>query len=119
MAQLDPVDAQILQLKYFQGMTAMQIAQSLGLPYETVKKRHQRSLVKLRKYLTIGLVIAALAALLAACGYLVLRYFGLVPGYSVNFNADAVTYLLDEPQMGQGDRYEIQLEMRTGRTICW
>lgn len=110
MAQLDPVDAQILQLKYFQGMTAMQIAQSLGLPYETVKKRHQRSLVKLRKYLTIGLVIAALAALLAACGYLVLRYFGLVPGYGVNFNADAVTYLLDEPQMGQGDRYEIQLE---------
>ncbi|HIX34447.1 MAG TPA: hypothetical protein IAA46_10600, partial [Candidatus Gemmiger avium] len=86
------------------------IAQSLGLPYETVKKRHQRSLVKLRKYLTIGLVIAALAALLAACGYLVLRYFGLVPGYGVNFNADAVTYLLDEPQMGQGDRYEIQLE---------
>ena len=54
------MDAQILQLKYFQGMTAMQIAQSLGLPYETVKKRHQRSLVKLRKYLTIGLVIAAL-----------------------------------------------------------
>ena len=46
MAQLDPVDAQILQLKYFQGMTAMQIAQSLELPYETVKKRHQRSLVK-------------------------------------------------------------------------
>lgn len=110
MSKLDPVDEQIMRMKYFQGMTAAQIAQSLGLPYETVKKRHQRSLVKLRKFLTIGLVIAILLALLAACGYLVLRYFGLVPGYGVNFNANAATYLLDEPQMRQGDQYEIQLE---------
>lgn len=110
MSKLDPVDEQILRMKYFQGLTAVQIAQSLGLPYETVKKRHQRSLEKLRKFLTIGMVIAVLLALLAACGYLVLRYFGLVPGYGVNFNADAATYLLEEPQMMQGDRYEIQLE---------
>ena len=110
ISKLDPVDEQILRMKYFQGMTAAQIARSLGLPYETVKKRHQRSLAKLRKYLALGLVIVALLALLAACGYLVLRYFGLVPGYGVNFNADAATYLLDEPQMTQGDQYELQLE---------
>ena len=110
MSKLDPVDEQILRMKYFQGLTAVQIAQSLGLPYETVKKRHQRSLEKLRKFLTIGMVIAVLLALLAACGYLVLRYFGLVPGYGVNFNADAATYLLEEPQIMQGDQYEIQLE---------
>ena len=38
-----------MAMKYFGGMTIREIADSLELPYETVKKRHQRSLHKLRR----------------------------------------------------------------------
>lgn len=57
LAQLDPEDEHILRMKYYHGMSAREIAASLGLPYETVKKRHQRSLKKLRMILTVGLVL--------------------------------------------------------------
>lgn len=36
-------------MKYFGGMSIREIADSLELPYETVKKRHQRTLHKLRR----------------------------------------------------------------------
>ena len=111
LASLDPVDEQILRMKYYDGMTAREIADSLGLPYETVKKRHQRSLKKLLRTLSIGLVIAAILTLLAACAYMVLRYFGFVPGYGVNTNADAAVYVLEEGTAVQGeDGYEFHLE---------
>ena len=51
----------------------------LGLPYETVKKRRQRALARLRKSLLATLILVLLA-LLAACGYAVLRYFGILRG---------------------------------------
>lgn len=111
LAALDPVDEQILRMKYYGGMTAREIAASLGLPYETVKKRRQRSLKKLLRMLSIGLVIAAILALLAACTYMVLRHFGFVPGYGVNTNADAAVYVLEEGTAVQGeDGYEFHLE---------
>ena len=111
LAALDPVDEQIIRMKYYGGMTAREIAASLGLPYETVKKRHQRGLKKLLRTLAIGLVIAAILALLAACAYMVLRYFGFVPGYGVNTNADAPVYVLEEGTAVQGeDGYEFHLE---------
>ncbi|HIZ84396.1 MAG TPA: sigma-70 family RNA polymerase sigma factor [Firmicutes bacterium] len=111
LSALDPVDEQILRMKYYGGMTAREIADSLGLPYETVKKRHQRSLKKLLRTLSIGLVIAAILALLAACAYLVLRHFGFVPGYGVNTSADAAVYVLEEGTAVQGeDEYEFHLE---------
>lgn len=111
LSALDPVDEQILRMKYYGGMTAREIADSLGLPYETVKKRQQRSLKKLLRTLSIGLVIAAILALLAACAYMVLRYFGFVPGYGVNTNADAAVYVLEEGTAVQGeDGYEFHLE---------
>lgn len=97
LRMLDPVDEQIIRMKYYGGMTAKEIAASLGLPYETVKKRHQRSLKKLKKSMLIGMVVALLAALLAACAYVVLRYFGVVPGYGVNNNPETDIYILEEP----------------------
>lgn len=97
LRMLDPVDEQIIRMKYYGGMTAKEIAASLGLPYETVKKRHQRSLKKLKKSMIIGMVVALLAALLAACAYVVLRYFGVVPGYGVNNNPETGIYILEEP----------------------
>lgn len=111
LAALDPVDAQILRMKYYGGMTAREIAVSLRLPYETVKKRHQRSLKKLLRTLSIGLVIAAILALLVACAYMVLRHFGFVPGYGVNTSANAPVYVLEAGIAVQGeDGYEFHLE---------
>lgn len=93
---LDPVDEQIIRMKYYGGMTFKEIAASLDIPYETAKKRHQRSLKKLKKFMLIGMVVALLVALLTACAYVVLRYFGVVPGYGVNTNPETGIYILEE-----------------------
>lgn len=99
LRMLDPVDEQIIRMKYYGGMTAKEIAASLGLPYETVKKRHQRSLKKLKKSMLIGMVVALLAALLAACAYVVLRYFGVVPVMaSTTIRKPAFTFWRNPPR---------------------
>lgn len=49
MQQLPPLDRQILELKYFQGYTAREIANHLGMEHEAVKKRLQRGLKKLQR----------------------------------------------------------------------
>lgn len=110
LGQLDPVDAQIVREKYYNGKSFHEIAASLGLPYETVKKRHQRSLKKLLRAMTIGLLLAALAAILAACSYLVLRYFGLVPGYGVNTDAETPAYVLEETVAPETADYAFRVE---------
>lgn len=107
LKSLDPLDEKIIRLKYYGGMTAEEIAASLGLPYETVKKRHQRSLKKLYKALTIGLVVALLAALLAACAYVVLRYFGIVPGYGVNIDPESAVYVLETSENVETENYDL------------
>ena len=107
LKSLDPLDEKIIRLKYYGGMTAKEIAASLGLPYETVKKRHQRSLKKLYKALTIGLVVALLAALLAACAYVVLRYFGIVPGYGVNIDPESAVYVLETSENVETENYDL------------
>ena len=93
---LDTVDEKIIRMKYYEGMTAKEIAATLDIPYETVKKRHQRSLKKLRKYMTLGIILAIIAALLTGCVWFILRYFGIVPGYGINKNPDLPTYILEE-----------------------
>lgn len=47
MASLSPEERELLELKYFGGWSAREIAGQQGLPYETVKKRLQRVLKKL------------------------------------------------------------------------
>ena len=93
---LDSVDEKIVRMKYYEGMSAKEIAAKLDIPYETVKKRHQRSLKKLRRYMTIGIILAIIAALLTGCVWFILRYFGIVPGYGINKNPDLPTYVLEE-----------------------
>ena len=90
LAQLDPVDARILREKYYNGMTYQQIAASLGLPYDTVKKRGQRNLKKLHAIL-IGLILALLAA---GCAYLILRSYQFAEGAGPNFDPDRPIYQL-------------------------
>ncbi len=110
LSALDPVDRQILRMKYYGGLTAREIAASLGLPYETVKKRQQRSLKKLLRALSLGLLVAFILAALAACAYMILRHFGFVPGYGVDPDPQAGTYILEQSAVIQGDTYEIHLE---------
>ena len=101
---LKPEEFDIIRMKYYDGMTIKEIADSLNLPYEAVKKRHQRSLTKLQKALTIGLILALIAAL-AACAYVVLRYFGIVPGYGVNTNPELPFYVLEEPVSAENEEF--------------
>ena len=98
LQSLKPEEFDIIRMKYYDGMTIKEIANSLNLSYETVKKRHQRSLTKLQKALTIGLILALIAAL-AACAYVVLRYFGIVPGYGVNTDEEVPFYQLDTAEL--------------------
>lgn len=57
MKSLKPQELQIIRMKYYDGMSVREIADSLNLPYETVKKRHQRSVLKLGQSLTLALVL--------------------------------------------------------------
>lgn len=78
MDSLRPDELQIIRMKYYGGMTIREIADSLNLPYETVKKRHHRSVRKIRRSLLLTLILLALV-LLTACTYNVLRYYRIVP----------------------------------------
>lgn len=104
ISQLPPAEADLIRMKYYDGMTIQEIAEAQEQPYETVKKRHQRSLGKLRTLLIVGLGIL-LAAILAACAYFVLRGFGLLPGYGMNSTPDIPVYLLAEEASTEGERW--------------
>lgn len=110
LEKLDPIDAEIVRQKYYDGMRFKEIAAAMGIPYETVKKRHQRSLKKLRKVMLIGMLLTALAALLAGCVYLALRYFGVVPGYGINTNNETSVYVLEESIVLETMEYTLIVE---------
>lgn len=90
--QLDPVDARILRDKYYNSMTYQEIAAAMGLPYDTVRKRGQRNLKKLR-FILIGLILALLAA---GCAYIILRSFQFAEGAGPNFDPDRPIYKLTD-----------------------
>lgn len=111
LCTLEPEDEQIIRMKYYGGMTAKEIAASLGLPYETVKKRHQRSLKKLRKAMLIGLIVAAIAVVVAACAYVVLRYFGVVPGYGISTDPAAGVYVMEtQPVTVENEDFQLTIQ---------
>lgn len=88
-------DAEIIRMKYYGGMTVQEIADSLNLPYETVKKRHQRSLGKLRGWMLATLILLLVAALVA-CAYVALQHFGIIPGYGINRSDEMSFYVIAE-----------------------
>lgn len=102
--QLSSDEAELIRMKYYAGKTLQEVADAQGLPHETVKKRHQRSLSKLKILLTTGLVLL-LAALLAACAYAVLRHFGLLPGYGMSRDSGGPVYLLAEEPSAEGEHW--------------
>lgn len=110
MRSLSPDEFDLIRMKYYDGMTIREIAESINIPYETVKKRHQRTLDKLRRYLTMALIIIVIAAVLSACAYIILRYFKILPGYGViRTDDDSVFYVLDEEVTVEKGQYEITL----------
>lgn len=108
MASLAPEDFDIIRMKYYDGMSIREIAEAMNLPYETVKKRHQRSLSRLRLILML-ITVLALAALLSACAYMLLRHFGIVPGYGANADVDMPFYVLEEEVYAECDQYSIEI----------
>ncbi len=107
LSSLKPEDEEMIRMKYYDGMTVQEIARSLNLPYETVKKRQQRSLSKLRR-LFLACLLVLLIASLTACAYMVLRYFGIIPGYGINTKPEKQVYTLLE---------EISLETECGQCV--
>ena len=106
--RLSPEDAELLRMRYFMEMTVQEIADRLGLPYETVKKRSQRSLSRLKKIL-LGLLLVGALAVLAACAYAVLRWFGIVPGYGATLTPEANAFVLEEPRLLENENGSFQL----------
>lgn len=84
LASLKPDELQIIRMKYYNGMSVREIADSLSLPYEAVKKRHQRTISKLRRILLVLLMILLLG-LLSACTYEILVYYEIIPDFITEF----------------------------------
>lgn len=108
IASLNPEEARVIRMKYYDGMSVREIADSLNLPYETIKKRQQRSLSKM-KLILLAVLITLLVAVAAACAYVILDYFGILPGYGVNRNEDISLYILEEPVTVETDDFTLRL----------
>lgn len=87
---LEPLDSQIVRMKYYGGMSYQEIAGQLEMNYETVKKRGQRSLKKLWKILVFGLILL----LLTACAVALYRRFQFVDGVGFNWKQESPVYRL-------------------------
>ena len=109
ISQLSETDQQIIRMKYYGGMSISEIAEALHIPYETVKKRHTRSIKQLRKLLLTILIIAALL-ILAACGVIqLLRHLGVLPGYGVTADPTGICYVLEEPVTYQEGLFTVEI----------
>lgn len=88
MDQLVPIDAQILRMKYYDGLSYKEIADQLHIHYDTVKKRSLRSRRKLLKLL----LTLVLLALLVACTVVFLRRYQYSGTAGFNWSADEPLY---------------------------
>lgn len=92
LKQLEPLDSQIIRMKYYGGLTYQEIAEKLDMNYEAVKKRGRRSLKKLWKILLLGILLL----FLAACAAIVYRHFQFAEGLGINWSPDSPLYRLTE-----------------------
>ncbi|MGF0033610.1 RNA polymerase sigma factor [Bariatricus sp. SGI.154] len=104
LAELREDELQIIRMKYYGGMTVQEIADSLNLPYETVKKRHQRSISKLRRIMLLMLLVLLLA-LASACAYRVLVYYEIIPDFlHIGILEDTEDDMADDTDIGDDTR---------------
>lgn len=109
ISQLSGTDQQIIRMKYYGGMSNAEIAETLQISYETVKKRHTRSIKRPRKLLLTILIIAALL-ILTACGVIqLLRHFGFLPGYGVTADPTGACYVLEETITYQEGLFTVEI----------
>lgn len=86
--RLEPLDSQIVRMKYYGGLSYQEIAATLEMNHETVKKRGQRSLKKLWKILVIGTILL----LLAACAVVLYHRFQFMEGIGFNWREGSPVY---------------------------
>lgn len=96
---LSPLDEKILRMKYYDGMTFKEIAAKMELPYDTVKKRGERSLKKLWKILIVALLLAALTG----CALRLYRYFRFSEKGGISWDVETPLYELE----GEGPSVEL------------
>ena len=66
LGKLKEQDSRMIRMQYYDGLTCREIAEAMQLPVETVKKRQQRSLKKLRLALIAMVALGLLGACVAA-----------------------------------------------------
>lgn len=91
LEQLEPLDGQILRMKYYGGHSYQEIADELGLKEAAVKMRSMRSRRKLLKIL-IGTLILLL---LAACAATVIRHYRFSERAGIVWSEEERLYELD------------------------
>jgi len=88
LEHLEPIDSQILRMKYYDGMSYQEIAEKLSLTEGTVKMRSMRSRRKLGKILLLLLILA----MLAACAVAALRQYRFHQRYGISWDGEDVVY---------------------------
>lgn len=103
LKRLTEEDSRIIRMKYYEGMSCQEIAHAMHLPVETVKKRQQRSLKKLRRILAA----LVLLALLTACAAAVVYHIRFSPSLGIQNAEEAAWYEMAEApvvaETAQGD----------------
>lgn len=105
LEQLEPLDSQILRMKYYGGHSYREIAEELGLNEAAVKMRSMRSRKKLLKIL-IGVLIFLL---LAACAAIAIRHYHFSEYSGIIWSDESWLYELDDGE------YVCELD---GHRIC-
>lgn len=109
LSKLQEQDSRMIRMKYYDGMTCSEIAHAMHLPLETVKKRQQRSLKKLRRILV---ALALLAALTACAAAVVYRYrFSPSTGFQ-SYEEDVASWqeMAEDPFTVETELGEIQIQ---------
>lgn len=109
MKKLSETDRQMIRMKYYEGMSISEIAESLHIPYDTARKRHKRSVLNLKKLLILTLAILALLALVACGIILAYRHFRVLPGYGITTEEDSASFILPKPVTVQQDIFTIEI----------
>lgn len=94
LGSLEPIDEAIIRMKYYGGLSYEEIAGQLGLSYEAVRKRSQRSRHKLWKLMLFILLIS----LLAACAGIAVYRFHFLGRFGFSWSSEAVYQMAGEPQ---------------------
>lgn len=111
LGKLSTQDSQMIRMKYYDGMTCAEIAHEMHLPVETVKKRNQRNLKKLRRILVAILILG----LLTACAVTVIYRYRFSPLTGFQQNNEEIWYtMVDAPMKIQTEKGEVII-----RSVVW